>query len=98
MAEYYEDRYRELENQGLLAAAVAVAPLFQADSEGVSDHDLDDALAAAGVASTEARVATREALNALGYIWCPPGQLPPIRWRPGIPSFTTHVLNHAQRR
>ena len=98
VTEYYEDRYRELENRGLLAAAVAVAPLFRADSEGVSDHDLDDALAAAGVASTEARVATREALNALGYIWCPPGQLPPIHWRPGIPSLTTHVLNHAQRR
>ena len=95
VADYYEDRYLELETQSLVKAAVSVAPLFQADAETVSDHDLDDALANAGIASAKAR----EALNALGYIWCPPGQLPPPpRWHPGIPSLTAHVLNHAQRR
>ena len=98
VADYYEDRCGELETRGLLEAAVSVARLFQAGAETVSDHDLDDALANAGMASAKARLATREALNALGYVWCPPGQLPPTRWHPGIPSLATHVLNRAQRR
>ena len=39
-----------------------------------------------------------EALNALqrlGFVWRPPGQLPPVRYEPGIPSLMAHVLDHA---
>ena len=84
--------YRELETHGLLPAAVATAPLFQAGADAtVSDHDIDAALTATGADATE-RLAAREALHRLGYIWSPPGQLPPVVWVAGIPSLMTHVL------
>ena len=95
ITDYYQERYRELETRGLLRAAVATAPLFQAGA-GVtaSDHAIDAALA-----TTEpdpaARLAARESLHRLGYIWSPPGQLPPIAWVAGIPSLMTHVLHYA---
>ena len=41
------------------------------------------------------RPAAREELNWLGYIWCPPRQLPPIVWSAGIPSLMQHVLDQA---
>jgi len=37
----------------------------------------------------------RDELNRLGYLWSPPGQLPPIVWVAGIPSLMTYVANHA---
>ena len=43
ITDYYQDRYRELEACGMLQAAVAVAPMFQAAT--ATDHDLDVALA-----------------------------------------------------
>ena len=95
VADYYRDRYRELETRGLLPAAVATAPLFQAGAGATaSDHDIDAALATTG-ADAEARLAAREGLNGLGYIWSPPGRLPPVAWVAGIPSLTTHVLHYA---
>ncbi len=93
VADYYQDRYRELERHKLLPAAVATAPLFLAGAEAASDCDIDEALATTG-ADADARLAAREALNRLGYIWEPPGQIPPIMWRAGIPSLT-HVLERA---
>ena len=96
VADYYQDRYRELEARGLLPAAVATAPLFQAGPDATaSDHDIDAALAATG-ADAAARLAAREELNRLGYFWQPPGQLPPVAWIAGIPSLTTHVLDHGR--
>ena len=90
-AEYYQDRYRELEAAGLLAAAVAVWPIFQASADAeASDREIDAALATTD-ADAAARLAAREELNRLGYIWCPPGQLPPVTWRAGIPSLMAHV-------
>ena len=69
---------------GLLEAAAAVAPLFQRHSDATAtDREID-----------AARVAAREELNRLGYIWCPPGQPPPITWCAGIPSLMTHVRHH----
>ena len=95
VADYYEVRYRELETRGLLPAAVAMAPLFQAGAGSTaSDHDVDAALAATK-ADAAGRLAAREELHRLGYLWCPPGQLPPVVWIAGIPSLTTHVLRHA---
>ena len=90
-AEYYQDRYRELEAAGLLAAAVAVRPVFQASADAeASDREIDAALESTGV-DAAARLAAREELNRLGYIWCPPGQLPPVTWCAGIPSLMAHV-------
>ena len=98
-AEYYQTRYRELEAEGLLAAAVAIAPAFQggADAEA-TDRGVDLALAESGAEDARARLTLREGLNRLGYIWCPPGQLPPITWRTGIPSLTTYVVDQAGAR
>ena len=96
---YYQVRYAELEAAGLVAAAAAVAPLFQGGSDdGASNQAVDDALAAAGIDAEEERYQAREALNDLGYIWRPPGQLPPVVWRAGIPSLMAHVLAHAPKR
>ena len=94
VAEYYQDRLRELEAGGLLEAAAAVAPLFQRHADATAtDHEIDAALAPA-VADAAARLAAREELNRLGYIWSPPGQPPPITWCAGIPSLMTHVRRH----
>ena len=95
ITDYYQDRYRELEARGLLAAAVATGPLFQAGAAAsASDHTIDAALATTG-ADAAGRLAAREELNRLGYIWSPPGQLPPVVWVAGIPSLMTHVLDHS---
>lgn len=92
--EYYQRRYRELEAGELLPAAAAVAPLFRGGMDATAtDGQINAALAASG---TEAvRLAAREELNRLGYIWCPPGQLPPVVWSPGIPSLTQFVSQQA---
>ena len=93
---YYQRRYRELEAGGLLPAAAALAPVFRAATHATaSDHEVDAALATTG-ADAAARLAAREALNRLGYVWCPPGQLPPVTWSAGIPSLMAHVLDHAK--
>ena len=94
VAEYYQVRYRELETAQLQGAAKAVATLFQ-DRATVTDHDIDAALADAGMEDAAARVASREALGRFGYIWCPPGQTPPIVWSAGIPSLMAYVLERA---
>ena len=94
VAEYYQDRLRELEAGGLLAAAAAVEPLFQRHADAAAtDHEIDAALAPTGM-DAAARLAAREELNRLGYIWSPPGQPPPITWCAGIPSLMTHVRRH----
>ena len=41
------------------------------------------------------RLAAREELNRLGYIWCSPGQLPPVVWSAGIPSLMQYVQEQA---
>ena len=95
VADYYQERYRELETRGLLPAAGALAPLFRAGADvTASDHAIDAALATTG-ADAAARLAAREALHRLGYIWSPPGQLPPVVWIAGIPSLMRHVRDHA---
>ena len=86
---YDQNRYRELEGRDLLPAAVALAPVFQ-QTESVSDGHVDAALQAVA-ASASSPLALREKLNALGYIWCPPNQQPPVAWQPGIPSLMAYV-------
>ena len=93
MADYYQERYEELRDGGLLAAAMAVAPLFQAGLDATaSEHALDAALATAGVEEAAERLRCLAGLTRLGYIWHPPGQVPPVLWSAGIPSLTTFVL------
>ena len=93
ITDYYQDRYREIEARGLLPVAAAAARLFRSAATA-SDSDLDAALAATG-ADDAGRLAAREELHALGYVWCPPGQLPPVVWVPGIPSLMAYVLDRA---
>ena len=95
VAEYHHHRYRELEAAGLLPAALAVTGAFPAGTDAsATDRDIDRAFAAAGL-DESGRLAAREALNRLGYIWCPPGQAPPAVWQAGIPSLMRHLLDHA---
>ena len=35
------------------------------------------------------------ALQRLGFVWRPPGQLLPVRYEPGIPSLMAYALDHA---
>ena len=91
--EYYQRRYRELEAQALLPAAMAVATAFRDGANSTAtDQGIDAALATTGM-DGPARFAAREGLDRLGYIWCPPGQLPPVVWHPGIPSLMQYVLD-----
>ena len=91
--DYYERRYRELEAEGLLPAALAIAPLFDDGTDAkATDRNVDAALAAIG-ADAATRLAARDELNRLGFIWCPPGQLPPIVWSAGIPSLVRYVVD-----
>lgn len=92
---YYQRRFRELEAQSLLPAAAAVAAAFRDGQERTAtDQDVDAALATTGM-DGPARLAAREDLDRLGYIWCPPGQLPPVVWQPGIPSLMQYVRDQA---
>ena len=95
MTEYYDGHYRELESTKLLSAARAVASEFQGDLDvTATDQAIDRALATLGTNEAK-RLETREKLSDLGYIWCPPGQKPPVVWSPGIPSLMQHVLKRA---
>ena len=93
---YYQGRFAELEAGGLVSAATAVASIFQDDlGATASNQEIDAALATAGIEGERDRFNAREALNRLGYIWRPPGQISPVSWSAGIPSLMTHVLAHA---
>ena len=93
VADYYQSRYDELRTEGVLAAAMAVAPLFQARINATAqEHELDAALAKAGIEDAAGRLLALQALNRLGYVWRPPGQMPPIAWSAGIPSLMAFVL------
>ena len=95
VAEYYQRRYQELEADQLLTAAAAVATLFDTGVDAAAtDQDIDTALVDTGL-DTDGRLAAREELSRLGYIWCPPGQLPPVAWSAGIPSLMQYVLDQA---
>ncbi len=99
VADYHQARYRELRAEGLLDAAVAVAPLFQAGVDATAtEQELEAALADAGMADEAERFAALAELGRLGYVWRPPGQAPPAAWSAGIPSLTTYVLEQRATR
>lgn len=98
VADYYETRYRELRAEGLLDAAAAVAPLFQARADATAtEPELEAALAGVVAGDGADRFDALAKLNRLGFVWRPPGQAPPAGWNAGIPSLMTYVLERATR-
>ena len=96
VTDYYEDRYLELDQSGWLAVAERVAARFQSGPT-LTYEELKSAVAAGLAASADTGQvhAALDALQRLGFVWRPPGQLPPVRYKPGIPSLMEHVLDHA---
>ncbi|MCY4377058.1 MAG: AAA family ATPase [Spirochaetaceae bacterium] len=96
VTDYYQDRYLELDQSGWLAVAERVAARFQS-VPALTYHELKSAVAeglAPNAAAPQAQAALA-ALQRLGFVWHPPGQLPPVRYEPGIPSLMAYVLDHA---
>ena len=95
VTDYYEDRYLELDQSGWLAVAERVAARFQSVPT-LTYEELKSAVAAglAPNADPGQEQAALAALQRLGFVWRPPGQLPPVRYEPGIPSLMAHVLDH----
>ena len=96
VTDYYEDRYLELDQSGWLAVAERVADRFQSMAT-LTYEQLKEAVASGLVANADpGQVQTAMAvLQRLGFVWRPPGQLPPVRYEPGIPSLMAYVLDHA---
>ncbi len=95
VADYYEDRYLELDRSGHLAAAERVAARCRTT---LSYEELKAAVAEGLAPPDPPRQAVHEALadlQRLGFVWRRPGQMPPARYEPGIPSLMDHVLGHA---
>ena len=97
VADYYEVRYLELDRSGHLAVAERVAA--KARRRPTLTYEELKAAVAEGLAPPDPpRQAVHEALaglQRLGFVWRPPGQAPPARYEPGIPSLMDHVLDHA---
>ena len=97
VSDYYEDRYLELDRSGHLAVAERVAA--KARCRPMLTYEELKAAVAEGLAPPDPpRPAVHEALaglQRLGFVWRPPGQAPPARYEPGIPSLMDHVLGHA---
>ena len=90
---YYQDRYAELENRGLLETARAVAAAFDA-RRALSAQEMNQALAGepVGLDPPDQVLDTRGHLRELGYIWQLPGR---NDWEPGIPSLMDYVSAQA---
>ena len=89
---YYLQRYNELQDQGLLPAARAVAEAFE-KRERLAGAQLEAAVRRGlGERADEKRTAaTAKALGHLGYIWRPDA-VP--TWEAGIPSLMDYVRTH----
>ena len=85
-----------MDQSGWLAVAERVAARFR--SVPMLTYEELKSAVAAGVTAPADPGQVHAALNALqrlGFVWRPPGQLPPVRYQPGIPSLMEHVLDHA---
>ena len=89
---YYLQRYNELQDQGLLPAARAVAEAFE-KRERLDGAQLDAAVrrGLGGRDGEERTAATAKTLGHLGYIWRPD---PVPTWEAGIPSLMDYVRTH----
>ena len=90
---YYLQRYNELQEQGLLSVARAVAEAFDR-RERLDSAQIEDAVRRGlGGKGNETRAATTvKTLGQLGYIWRPDA-VP--TWEAGIPSLMHYVRMHA---
>ncbi len=91
VTDYYEDRHLELDQFGWLTAAERVADRFQSVPT-LTYEQLKDAVASGLAANADlGQVQTAlTALQRLGFVWRPPGQLPPVRYEPGVPSLMAY--------
>ena len=96
ITDYYEDRYLELDQSGWLAVAERVAVRFRS-TPTLTYEELKSAVTEGlpSLAAPGQEHAALAALQRLGFVWQPPGQLPPVRYEPGIPSLMAYVLDHA---
>ena len=95
VTDYYEDRFRELDRSGLPAVARQVGARFQ--SAPTLTYEELKAAVAAGLSGQPDRGSVFDGLTRLehlGFVWRPPGQPPPPRYEPGIPSLMGYVLEH----
>ena len=90
---YYLQRYNELQEQGLLSVARAVAEAFD-QCERLDGAQLEDAVrrGLGGKGSETHAATTAKTLGQLGYIWRPDA-VP--TWEAGIPSLMHYVRMHA---
>ena len=86
---YYLQRYNELQDQGLLPAARAVAEAF-GERERLDGAQLEAAVRR-GLGGEKGTAATAKTLGHLGYIWRPDA-VP--TWEAGIPSLMDYVRTH----
>ena len=95
VTDYYEDRHRELDQSGWLPVAERVAARFQSTTAltyGELKSAVAEGLAPNALGQAQAALA---ALERLGFVWHPPGQVPPVRYEAGIPSLMAYVLEQA---
>lgn len=95
---FYNFRFEELRNKGLVGFAAALADLYR-DSEELAATEIDQVLERVleekGLSATESAVATvRTRLHDLGYIWTPVDEEVP-RYISGIPSLLSYVSKAA---
>ena len=96
VTDYYQDRYLELDQSDWLIVGEQVAARFQT-MRTLTYAELKSAIED-GLASAPSRESVADALAALqrlGFVWCPPGQQPPVQYEPGIPSLMAYVLDCA---
>ena len=95
VTDYYQDRYIELDQSDWLAVGEQVAARFQTMptlTYAELKSAIEDGLAPAPKSGADALAV----LQRLGFVWCPPGQQPPVRYEPGIPSLMAYVLDCKQ--
>ena len=97
VTDYYQDRYIELDQSGWLAVGEQVAARFRTMptlTYAELKSAIEDGLSA--TPDPKSVPAALAALQRLGFVWCPPGQQPPVQYEPGIPSLMDYVLDGAQ--
>ena len=95
VTDYYEDRFLELDQSGWLVVAQQVGARFR--SAPTLTYEALKAAIGDGLALEPDRGSVLDglaALERLGFVWRPPGQSPPARYEPGIPSLMGYVLEH----
>lgn len=96
---FYLERYRELDESGLVAPAVALAEAFsgiESMDKTKVDEVLKVALAADGRTVTqEALMQVRQELHNLGYVWSPGGARKDL-YVSGIPNLMSFVMDAAK--